>query len=212
MARTQHDPRLSQWYEAQAHYLIRRWGLPSAPEIVAESFLVSGQGGFGRYRANALAVVVDAAGGLAHAERDDDHWTDRHLEYVTTADVARGLTFILPSVAVQMDRYSMVAALEHIQGVPYNTPDLRERAGDFYASSLYGYCEGVGARIRQNDAHLRAEIPDLWDSRQLVRAEFERRYPGSRPVGRLDLNQAGLLAGAEVGRVAGIEITRETGR
>ncbi|MCW2879807.1 MAG: hypothetical protein JWQ95_3907 [Sphaerisporangium sp.] len=196
---------------------VRRGATGRSETIDGIEFEVSNRGGHARERCWALHLVCDALG-CKGAQR----WTGvrgrgiRSAKQVTMTvigpeAVLESMRVLLPSITLQMEnqvrpalRRFTASELEMVTG-----KDRRARAtADFRRAFYVGFGSGVSAKLRDRVAEMTEQVKGtgaelvLLDRTALVRAEFDRRFPGLRRARTTTLDRDGYDTGRQAGRRA----------
>ncbi|MEV7966842.1 DUF2786 domain-containing protein [Sphaerisporangium sp. NPDC088356] len=196
---------------------VRRGSAGRAETIDGIEFEVSNRGGHARERCWALHLVCDALG-CKGAQR----WTGvkgrgirgaRHVTMTVVGPeaVLDSLRVLLPSISLQMEN-QVRPALRRFTASELDAvtaKDQRARAAaDFRRAFYVGFGSGVSAKLRDRVAEVAEQVAGtgaelvLLDRTTLVRAEFDRRFPGLRPARATALDRDGYDSGREAGRRA----------
>jgi hypothetical protein len=204
-------------FAARAAELIARYDLDEAviraeagedPEGVGLlRFEVSGRGGHGRYRVQALAYIAGAYGGLVVSEGNDSGPQDRTMLIVGTASALEALKLLLPAFVLQMEQAGARDARRAVAHLRQGARAAARRR--FFRSFLVGWGWSVRERIKQARGQIAEEVQGTTGALVLVtdadrvRAEFQRRFSDvgkARSLG--PLSSEGAQAGAAAGERA----------
>jgi Protein of unknown function (DUF2786) len=183
---------------AKAAELMVRHGISEAairadagrnPEPVGlDSYDISGTGGHGKARAEALAAIATDFGCEVAVYGNDSSRYTRCLLMVGTQSSLAALRILLPSIELQMETAARAATRAYRKQLRaacsgQDSYERRTHAAAFYRDYLRGYGYGVADKIRAMRSEITREAAGTGIALVLardaarIRAEFAREFP-----------------------------------